>query len=236
MRGHHVADRTRFLHFAGATLIAASLIAGHGAAMSQTPSRAAAEALRQSAQSGDAAAISRLIAEGAPLDQPDAAGQTALLLAVAGNHIESARRLIEAGASINAQAANRDTPWLLAGARGRAEIIAMMLPRRPDLGIRNRFGGNALIPACERAHVEAVKLLLTSGIDVDHVNNLGWTCLLEIVILGDGGPRHQEVTRLVLAAGANPNLADRDGITPLAHARQKGQSEVARLIAAAGGR
>jgi uncharacterized protein len=118
----------------------------------------------------------------------------------------------------------------------RAEIIAMMLPRRPDLTIRNRFGGNALIPACERAHVEAVKLLLTSGIDVNHVNNLGWTCLLEIVILGDGGPRHQEVTRLVLAAGGDPGLPDRDGITPLAHARQKGQNEVARLIAAAGGR
>lgn len=202
--------------------------------MAQTPASGAA--LRQAAQSGDTAAIERLIARGAALDEPDSSGQTALLLAVAGNHVAGARRLIEAGASINAQASNQDTPWLLAGARGRAEIIALMLPRRPDLSIRNRYGGNALIPACERAHVEAVKLLLTSGIDVDHVNNLGWTCLLEIVLLGDGGARHQEVTRLVLAAGANPNLADRDGITPLAHARQKGQTEIAKMIAAAGGR
>ena len=108
---------------------------------------------------------------------------------------------------MNAQAANLDTPWLLAGARGRTEIIAMMLPSRPDLTIRNRFGGNALIPACERAHVEAVPLLLAAGIDVNHVNNLGWTCLLEIVILGDGGPRHQEVARLVLAAGADPKFS-----------------------------
>lgn len=77
---------------------------------------------------------------------------------------------------------------------------------------------------------------MTSGIDVNHVNNLGWTCLLEIVILGDGGPRHQEVARLVLDAGANPNLADRDGVTPLQHARKRGQSAVAKLIAAAGGR
>ena len=111
-----------------------------------------------------------------------------------------------------------------------------MLPLRPDLSLRNRYGGNALIPACERAHVETVKLLLTSGIDVNHVNNLGWTCLLEIVILGDGGPRHQQVAKLVLDAGADPNLADKDGVTPLRHARQRGQSEVARLIAAAGGR
>jgi ankyrin repeat protein len=111
-----------------------------------------------------------------------------------------------------------------------------MIPKGPDFALRNRFGGNALIPACERAHVEAVAVLLTSGIDVNHVNNLGWTCLLEIVILGDGGPRHAETARLVLAAGADPNIADKDGVTPLAHARRKGQDAVARLIEAASGR
>ena len=153
-----------------------------------------------------------------------------------GNHVAIAEALIDAGASINVQAANRDTPWLLAGARGRTEIITKMIPRGPDLSIRNRFGGNTLIPACERAHVEAIRLLLTTRIDVNHVNNLGWTCLLEIVILGQGGARHQEATRLVLQAGADPNLADKDGVTPLAHARTRGQSEVAQLIEQAGGR
>jgi len=174
--------------------------------------------------------------KGTNLEVRDSQGRTALLLAVAGNHVEMAKALLAAGASPNAQAANRDTPWLLAGASGRTEIVAAMLPLKPDLSLRNRYGGNALIPACERAHVETVKLLLTSGIDVNHVNDLGWTCLLEIVILGDGGPRHQEVARLVLAAGADPNLADRDGVSPLAHARARGQQEVARLIAEAGGR
>jgi ankyrin repeat protein len=201
-----------------------------------SPASASGEILREAAARGDAAAVARFIAGRTPLNDKDRLGQTALLLAVAGNHVEVARLLMEAGADINALAANRDTPWLLAGALGRAEIIALMLPRKPDLSIRNRFGGTALIPACERAHVEAVKLLLTSGIDVNHVNDLGWTCLLGIVILGSGGPRHQEVTRLVLAVGANPNITDRDGVSPLDHARQKGQAEIARLIEAAGGR
>jgi ankyrin repeat protein len=102
--------------------------------------------------------------------------------------------------------------------------------------LRNRFGGNALIPACERGHVEAVQVLLTTRIDVNHVNNLGWTCLLEIVILGDGGPRHVEIARLVLAAGANPNLGDKEGVSPRTHAMRRGQREIARLIEGAGGR
>ena len=81
-----------------------------------------------------------------------------------------------------------------------------------------------------------MRLLLTTAIDVDQINDLGWTCLLEIVILGDGGPRHAEIAGLVLAAGADPNIADKDGVSPLTHARRKGQREVARLIESAGGR
>jgi len=192
--------------------------------------------LLAAARAGHTAEVSRLIAAGTDLNARDAQGQTPLLLAVAGNHVAVAKALLAAGADLNAQAANRDTPWLLAGASGRSEIIAAMLPLKPDFSIRNRYGGNALIPACERAHVETVRLLLTSGIDLDHVNDLGWTCLLEIVILGDGGPHHQEVAKLVLDAGANPNLADKDGVTPLAHARQRGQRAVAALIEKAGGR
>ncbi|KFC72928.1 Ankyrin repeat protein [Bosea sp. LC85] len=192
--------------------------------------------LLDAAAGGRAAEVSRLIAAGADLDIRDAQGRSPLLLAVAGNHIAVAKALLAAGANINAQAANRDTPWLLAGAAGRAEIVAAMIPLKPDLTIRNRYGGNALIPACERAHVETVKLLLTSGIDLNHVNDLGWTCLLEIVILGDGGTRHQEVAKLVLDAGADPSLADKDGVSPLAHARQRGQRAVAALIEKAGGR
>ena len=111
-----------------------------------------------------------------------------------------------------------------------------MIPHGPDFSLRNRYGGNALIPACERGHVEAVDVLLTTGIDVNHINRLDWTCLLEIVLLGNGGPRHQAITRRILAAGADPNIPDGQGITPLAPARSRGQREIAALIEAAGGK
>jgi hypothetical protein len=61
-------------------------------------------------------------------------------------------------------------------------------PPAPTWQSTNRYGGTALIPACHYGHVETVRLLLGTAIDVDHVNNLGWTALLEAVILGDGGP------------------------------------------------
>ena len=69
-----------------------------------------------------------------------------------------------------------------------------------------------------------------TAIAIDHVNNLGWTALLEAVILGDGGARHTEIVRLLLAKGANPNLPDRQGVTPLQHARQRRQEEIGRLL------
>jgi uncharacterized protein len=214
--------------------VLAALAAGFAVmASAQQPS---ATSLLDAATRGDAPALKRLIAAGAAIDATDREARTPLLLAVANNHTEAAIALIAAGANINAQAANQDTPWLLAGALGRAELLRTMIPKGPDFSIRNRYGGNALIPACERAHVDAVKVLLTTKITLDHVNNLGWTCLLEIVVLGAGGPRHVEVTKLVLDAGANPNIADKDGVSPLAHARRKGQHAVARLIEAAGGR
>ena len=223
-------DRPPWLVLALATFVTAAMPRDANA------QSAAGRELQAAVERDDGVTLQRLIAAGVPLDPVDAAGRTPLLIAVERNHGGAAALLIAAGANINAQAANADTPWLLAGALGRADMLRLMIPKGPDFSIRNRFGGNALIPACERGHVEAVRVLLTSAIELNHVNNLGWTCLLEIVILGEGGPRHVEVTRLVLAAGANPNIADKDGVSPLAHARRKGQREVAGLIEAAGGR
>ena len=109
--------------------------------------------------------------------------------------------------------------------RGQALAGARLVSRDKH---RLRVGGADQPPPVAEEHPHAI--------DVNHVNDLGWTCLLEIVILGDGGPRHVEAARLVLDAGANPNLADKEVVSPLAHARAKGQAEVAALIEKAGGK
>lgn len=109
----------------------------------------------------------------------------------------------------------------------------MTLAHGADLSSTNRYGGTALIPAAERGHVETVRELIRAGVAVDHVNNLGWTALLEAVILGDGGPRHTAIVQLLVDAGANVHLADRDGVTALQHAQQKGFRQIAAILGAA---
>ena len=196
------------------------------------------QALLSAAARGDASAVRAALAAGAAIDARDGQRQTALLLAVQRGDADLALFLIGQGADINAEAANHDTPWLLAGALGRTRILAAMLETgKVDYAKRNRYGGNALIPACERGHVETVRLLLDHAkVDVNHVNNLGWTALLEAVILSDGGPRHIEIAKLLLDARADPNIADRDGVTPLKHARDRRYDAIAALIKDAGGR
>jgi ankyrin repeat protein len=110
----------------------------------------------------------------------------------------------------------------------------MTLAHGADLKSTNRYGGTALIPAAERGHVETVKTLIDAGVAVDHVNRLGWTALLEAIILGNGGDSHTEIVRLLIEAGADVNLGDSDGVTPLAHAKRQGFRRIERLLAAAG--
>jgi uncharacterized protein len=193
-------------------------------------------ALIQAAERGEIVIVKRLVGEGARINARDGRGRTALLAATQRNQVEVARLLIQEGADVNARDFIQDSPFLYAGAEGRTEILKMMLAADADLASTNRYGGTALIPAAHHGHVEAVKILLATAIDKDHVNNLGWTALLEAIILGDGGPAHTEIVRLLVEAGASVNIADRDGVTPLAHARRGKFSRIIAILAAAGAR
>ena len=190
--------------------------------------------LLRAAQHNDTAVLRRALQASVPVDCRNDRQQTPLLVATMHNSVDAARLLIEVGADVNAQDDRQDRPLLYAGAEGRLEILTLILKARPDFTVYNRFGGTALIPACERGHVETVRRLIAAGVDVDHVNHLGWTCLLEAVILGDGGPAHQRIVALLIEAGADLQLADRDGVSALRHAERRGQTRVAELLINAG--
>jgi ankyrin repeat protein len=179
---------------------------------------------------GDAATVDLALRAGADLEARDERQRTALLLAVTGDHVEAAKPLVAAGADPDALDDRHDTPWLVTGVTGSVAMVEVLLPANPDFTIVNRYGGISVIPAGERAHVEYLQRVLQTDIDVNHVNDLGWTALLEAVILGDGGPRHQETVRVLLEGGADRSIADRDGVTPIEHARAKGYEEIAALL------
>lgn len=149
------------------------------------------------------------------------------------NDLPRARRLIQQGADVNWRDETRQSAFLIATSEGYLDLLELTLAHGADVGLHDRFDGTGLIRAAERGHWRVVERLLRTPMEVDHVNNLGWTALLEAVILGDGSPKYQRTVARLLDGGADPGIADAQGVTPLQHARSRGQDEVAHLLAAA---
>ncbi|WP_377326183.1 ankyrin repeat domain-containing protein [Pimelobacter simplex] len=191
---------------------------------------AASAALLRAARTGDADGVAVALRAGADIETRDEHERTALLLAATYDRVAVAEVLVAMGASADALDDRHDTPWLVTGVTGSVRMLEALLPANPDLTIRNRYGGLSPIPASERGHADYVRRVVQTGVDLDHVNDLGWTALLEAVILGDGGEAHQEIVRILLAHGADRTIADRDGVTPLQHAERRGYDEIAALL------
>jgi uncharacterized protein len=186
--------------------------------------------LLRAASVDDADAAALALRAGADLEARNERQQTPLLVASARDSVEVARILVALGADPDALDYRHDTPWLVTGVTGSVAMLETLLPAHPDLTVRNRYGGVSVIPASERGHVAYVRRVVQTDIDVNHVNDLGWTALLEAVILGDGSTPYQQIVGTLLDAGADPSIADGDGVTALEHAQRTGQTTVAGII------
>jgi uncharacterized protein len=193
--------------------------------------------LHDAAAAGDIGTIRQLVADGAAIDGPDDDGRTPVMVATVARRTAAVAALIDAGADVDIRDNRSDNVLLYAGANGLLDILTLANEAGADPALTNRFGGTALIPACERGHEDVVRYLLEqSDVDVDHVNRLGWTGLLEAIVLSDGGPAHQRIVRLLIDNGADVDLADKDGVTPLTHARARGFDAIAEMLVEAGAR
>jgi uncharacterized protein len=142
---------------------------------------------------------------------------TELLAAAAANEVERARELIGDGADVNAKDASQESAYLIATSEigDDPRLLELTLENGADVNARDSFDGTGLIRAAERGYVRIVRRLLETDIDIDHVNRLGWTALLEAIILGEGGRAHTETVRALVDAGADATIPDGDGVTPL---------------------
>ncbi|WP_442904749.1 ankyrin repeat domain-containing protein [Glycomyces sp. MUSA5-2] len=186
------------------------------------------------ADAGDADEAARLLGLGAEVEVRDEEGRGPLMLAALADRVEAARVLVAHGADPDARDDLGDTPWVTCGVTGSVAMMRAILPAAPDLEVPNRRGGSPLHPAAERGHADYVREVLAAtdiAAVVDRVNYNGWTALLEAVALGDGGEPHQEIVALLLDAGADAAIRDRNGRTALDHARDRGYEVIADLLA-----
>ncbi len=192
---------------------------------------AAYDGLHRAAHVGDVDTIRQLVRQGADLEARDGANRTPAHVAAYASHEEALKVLAAAGADMNALEHQDYDLVTIAAVANDLDMLetALALGNSPD-NITSLYEGTALIAAAHLGHHEVVKTLIEAGAPLDHVNNLHWTALIEAVILGDGGGDHQLTVRHLVEAGADSSLADRNGVTPLQHAQNRGYTEMIELL------
>lgn len=196
---------------------------------------AAYEGLHAAVAAGRASEIAELVQSGRDPEARDANGRTPLIVAAFRLDTPAVNALLEAGANPNALDDQSYDALTIAAIAGDAGLVKVLLAAGANArAITSPYGGTALIAASHRGNVAVVEALLAARAPVNHVNNLGWTALIEAIVLGDGGARYAQIVDALIRAEADLNLADRNGVRPLALARGKGFAEIAALLEKAG--
>lgn len=214
-----------------AVVPAAAQVAPHAAEV------AAYKGLHAAAHYGDVAQIEKLSAAKADLNARDGNGRTPLHVATFAKQQGAIRALVKAGANIHLLDKDRYDAVTIASVADDEDTLRVLLSLGASAKqITSRYDGTALIAAAHLGHDGVVRQLIAAGAPLDHVNNLHWTALIESIVLGNGGPRHQESLRALLDAGASTRLTDRQGNTPLQLARSRGYTEMVKMLEKAGAR
>jgi len=209
------------------------------AAAAQTPPSdselRAYRGLHAAAAVGNAGEIEKLAGAGARLEDKDGNSRTPLHVAVFMGKRDAARALLRLGANPNALDGQRYDIITIASVANDVPSLKLAIEGGASAkNITSPYDGTALIAAAHLGHAEVVRTLISAGAPLDHVNNLGWTALIESIVLGDGGKNHTDTLDALVKAGANVNLPDRSGFTPLRLAKARGYIEMVRILEAAG--
>jgi ankyrin repeat protein len=193
--------------------------------------------LHAAAARDDTAEIERLVRGGAAIDARDSNGRTPLHVAAFRHNGAAAAKLVMLGANANALDAQRYDIVTIAAVADDLPMLKLALELGCKAGnVTSPYDGTALIAAAHLGHDEVVRILIAAKAPLDHVNILHWTAVIESIVLGDGGKRHIATLRALVDAGANLQLADRSGATPLTLAKRSDYSEMVAILEKAGAR
>ena len=193
--------------------------------------------LHAAAARGDVADIEARIAAGENKEALDARRRTPLHVAVYRKQHDASRALIRLGADPNKLDIDRYDIITIAAVANDVPMLKIALEGGGNpKAVTSRYDGTALIAAAHLGHAEVVRTLIAARAPLDHVNNLQWTALIESIVLGDGGSNHTETLRALVEAGANVNIPDGSGATPLTLARSRGHRDMVAILEKAGAR
>jgi ankyrin repeat protein len=138
---------------------------------------------------GDLDTVKRLISEGAKIDAKDSEGNTALLLAAKGDHLELVKWLLlkegGGGAKITQKNNQNETALLLASKEGHLELVKWLLLKEgggAGINEKDMEGHTAFLLAAKKGHFKLVKWLLEEGwADINEQNNSDSNALLLVL-------------------------------------------------------
>lgn len=200
-------------------------LAGRGVDVNQ-PSEKGATALMRAADAGRSEVVELLIEAGADVNAANPLGGSALMYACKTGDPETSRVLLDHGADVNAVSVSRWTPIMLAVVKGHDRIIEILLQRGANPNSADIYGWTPLMRAVERNRPASVRVLLAdAATDINMRNEHGATALHYAVARGD-----VDMSRRLVARGADISAEDAKGRTPLEVANGRGHSAIVQLL------
>lgn len=176
-------------------------------------------------QRDDAAVVRQLLARGFDPNTVNLKGDYALIVAVKEPALKVVAALLENPQTrAEVRTAKDESPLMLAAFRGYLDVCKLLIARDADV---NKPGWTPLHYAATGGHIATMRLLLDNHAYIDAASPNGSTPLMMASMYGT-----LDAVKLLLEAGADPNLTNTKGLSAIDFARQVQREEAVLLIAA----